>query len=350
MSDHDGRRICDPWRRGRPARDSVRVAPRCPSPSLRRSRSHRGSRPWNPSPAEPGARGILPLDRESGTTVRRNLSAWTPRIHASSRYVVFVIYRLCREMRAEPVIRRRTWHCAPIPPGSFPRSSGRPFPPRFHSSISSMRWRNRSFTVTCRSGSNSAPDALRTYPQRTDRAVQPAREALLPPHRRPLRGRRHGALRLPRHRHLGPDDASRLVERDHRVRALAGAGRDSDHDSLWWAALRWSTFSGSGTECRGQGRVRRDGRRQSRRAQSARTSCTTCRSAREAAARVNMVRRGRGRLPAVPDEEQADRSGPVRLAAQDSVRSACSPWGSSRGETGMPDKSCTIAPSHGLEE
>ena len=177
--------------------------------SLRRSRSHRGSRPWNPSPAEPGARGILPLDRESGTTVRRNLSAWTPRIHASSRYVVFVIYRLCREMRAEPVIRRRTWHCAPIPPGSFPRSSGRPFPPRFHSSISSMRWRNRSFTVTCRSGSNSAPDALRTYPQRADRAVQPAREALLPPHRRPLRGRRHGALRLPRHRHLGPDDASR---------------------------------------------------------------------------------------------------------------------------------------------
>ena len=213
-----------------------------------------------------------------------------------------------------------------------------------------MRWRNRSFTVTCRSGSNSAPDALRTYPQRADRAVQPVREALLPPHRRPLRGRRHGALRLPRHRHLGPDDASRLAERDHRVRAFAGAGRDSDHDSLWWAALRWSTFSGSGTECLGQGRVRRDGRRQSRRAQSARTSCTTRRSAREAAARVNMVRRGKDRLPAVPDEEQADRSGPVRLTAQDSVRSACSPWGSSRGETGMPDKSCTIAPSHGLEE
>ena len=69
------------------------------------------------------------------------------------------------------------------------------------------------------------PDALRTYPQRADRAVPLAREALLPPHRRPLRGRRHGALRLPRHRHLGPDDAPRLVERDHRVRALAGAGR-----------------------------------------------------------------------------------------------------------------------------
>ena len=68
-------------------------------------------------------------------------------------------------------------------------------------------------------------DALRAYPQRTDRAVRPDREALLPPHRRPLRCRRHGALRLPRHRHLGSDDATRLVERDHRVRAFSGAGR-----------------------------------------------------------------------------------------------------------------------------
>ena len=50
---------------------------------------NRGSRPWNPSPAEPGARGILPLDRGSGTTVRRNLSAWTPRIHALRGYPLY---------------------------------------------------------------------------------------------------------------------------------------------------------------------------------------------------------------------------------------------------------------------
>ena len=48
------------------------------------------------------------------------------------------------------------------------------------------------------------PDALRAYPQRADRAVRLAREALFPPHRRALRRRRYGAVRLPRHRDVGP--------------------------------------------------------------------------------------------------------------------------------------------------